>query len=651
MKLRFLCMCIGTLACLSANPYEWLEDEESVQVQEWIKQQRTSFNDYMADKPLTHEIREALKKHTELNEYSIPKKMNGRYFYIGKSPSEKHKLFVQNTLNESPQDILEGGVGLEHFVLSPNGNYLAYSASENGSDWLTCKVMNMDSKANLIDRVENIKFSPIVWSSDSKGFFYSRFGDSHSIHYHALGSEQDQLIYQDLSDGSVGYIPYISPDHRYLIIDAFNGSSGPNSILVLDLESDSRVPAKIIPCDGANYWFIYSKGTKLYFLTDKDADFRKVIYIDIADKSYKQQDFIPEGKFLLESIASIGDYFFIVTSENVVNKLALFDKDGKFVSDIPLPSEGKVSLNRMTMSENELFFSFTNFFQPPTIYHYQLGSKTPTVFKDSKLNIDSSHFTIQQIFYESKDGTKVPMFIAHKKGIKLDGNNPTLLTGYGAYGFINYPSFNAAHLVWLERGGVLALANIRGGGEYGKSWHQGAIRENKQNSFDDFAAAGEWLIKNNYTKQDLLAAMGMSSGGLLVAATANQHPELFKVIIVEAGLLDMLRFHLFTVGRFWINEHGNPDDPNDCTYLRKYSPCHNVQKEEKFPSVLVTASLHDDRVVPSHSYKYVAALQNVHTTIFLRLSTGIGHDSSRSEEWLNERADILTFIYEELGHN
>lgn len=671
MKLNFLCVCIGVAASLSAlnsqSQYEWLENSESIQVQDWIKKQRSLFNDYMNEKPLVNEIKESLKELTTFDEYSIPKKINSKYFYTSKNSSERqHKLFLQNSLNECPNiiidpNLLEANTCIENFVLSPNGNYLAYNTSENGSDWLTCHVMNMDSKSTLADSVEKIKFSPIVWSADSKGFYYSRYESEnlHSIHYHTLGSEQnqDQLIYQDLSDGSVGYTPFITRDNRYLIIDAFNGSSGPNSINILDLDSPNSKSIKIIPCDGANYWYICSKDTRLYFLTNKDADFRKVIYIDLADKKYEKHDFIPEGKFLLEGIAPIGDYFCLVISENVVNKLVLFDNHGNFVSYIELPTQGKISLNWITQNsvsaEDEIFFSFTNFFQPTTIYHFKLGSEAPKVFKDSKLNIDSSNFITQQVFYSSKDGTRVPMFIAHKKGIKFDGNNQTLLTGYGAYGYTYYPTFNAAHLLWLERGGILALANIRGGGEYGENWHKGALRENKQNSFDDFVAAAEWLIKNKYTKQDLLAAIGMSSGGLLVAASANQHPDLFKVIIVEAGLLDMLRFHLFTIGRFWINEHGNPDVLNDFAYLRKYSPCHNVSKTEKFPSVLVTASEHDDRVVPSHSYKYLAALQDIHkeSNTYLRLSTGLGHDSSRSVEWINERADIFNFIYQELGQN
>lgn len=667
MKLKFLCACIGIITSLSAintqDRYEWLESSEDMQVQDWIKHQQTSFNDYMSEGVSNDEIKASLKKLTNIDEYSIPRKINGKYYYTSKNPLEKqHKLFVQNSLNERPQiiidpNILPTNISIENFVVSPNGNYLAYSTSENGSDWLKCQIIDLNSNLKLRDSVEKIKFSPIVWSADSNGFFYSRFENEnlHSVHYHILGSEQsqDKLIFQDLSDESVGYTSFISNDNRYLVIDAFNGSLGPNSISILDLESANSLPIKIIPCDGANYWFICSKGSKLYFLTNKDAEFRKIIYIDLTDKNYKKQDCISEGKFLIESIAPIGDYFCILTSENVVNKLAIFDKEGKFVNDIRLPSNGKISLNRITQNsvsaENELFFSFTNFFQPPTIYHYQLNSLSPNIFRDPKLNIDSSNFVIQQIFYNSKDGTKIPMFIVHKNGIKLDGKNQTLLTGYGAYGIINYPTYNAAHLLWLERGGILALANIRGGGEYGENWHKGAVRENKQNSFDDFIAAAEWLIKNKYTQQNLLAAIGMSSGGLLVAASANQRPDLFKVIVVEAGLLDMLRFHLFTIGRFWINEHGNPEVAKDFAYLRKYSPCHNVSKTEKFPSVLVVASEHDDRVVPSHSYKYLAALQAIHkdSKLFLRLGTGIGHDSSRSSEWINEKADIFKFIIQE----
>lgn len=673
MKLKFFFVCISMIAFLSAvdfqnhyrNQYEWLEHSESSQTQDWINQQRSLFNDYISNKTNT-KIKESLIKLTNFDAYSIPTKVGKKYFYTSKKPSEKqYKLSIQNGLHDFPHvifdpNLLETNTCIENFVVSPNEKYLAYSTSKDGSDWLTCRIMNMDSKSDMTDYVEKIKFSPIVWSSDSQGFFYSRFDSEslHSIHYHALGTEQnqDRLIYQDLFDGSVGYTPFMSGDNRYLIIDAFNGSSGPNSISLLDLESEDETPIKIIPCDGANYWFICSKDKKFYFLTNKNADFRKVIYIDITDTSYTQREFISEGNFLLESIALIGDYFCVVTSENVVNKLALFDSQGELVEYIPLPSAGKVCLNRINQNsnsmENEIFFSFTNFFQPATIYHYQLRSAIPKVFKGSLLNVDSNNFVVQRVLYDSKDGTKIPMFIAYKKGTQFDGTNQTLLTGYGAYGYINYPTFNAAHMLWLDKGGILALANIRGGGEYGESWHQAAVREKKQNSIDDFIAAAKWLINNKYTTSSHLAAIGMSSGGMLVAASANQHPDLFKVIVVEAGLLDMLRFHLFTIGRFWINEHGNPDDCNDFAYLHKYSPCHNVGKVEKFPSVLVTTSEHDDRVVPSHSYKYLAALQDVYkdSNMFLRLSTNIGHDSSQSAEWINERADIFTFIYNELEH-
>lgn len=678
MKLKFLLICLSLFRALSAaepnESYEWLENPENPQTKEWLKQQQSLFNNYIAE-TTTNEIKDTLKKLSTYDLYSIPKKINHHYFYTSKQPSEKqHKLYIQNELNESPQVIFDpntvANIALEHYVVSPNGKYLAYSTSENGSDWLICRVMNINSKLNPEefvkedsvekDFVEKIKFSPIVWSPDSQGFFYSRFDTEklHSVGYHILGTmqSQDRLVYQDLSDGSVGYTPFISRDNRYLIIDAFNGSSGPNSISLIDLETINSTPVTIIPCDGSNYWFICSNGTKFYFLTNKNADFRKVVYIDINDQKYTQHDFIPEGKFLLEGIAPIGNYFLAVTSENVANKLTVFDDQGKFVNHIPLPSSGKVSLNKITQNAisagNEIFFSFTNFFQPPTIYHYQLGPKAPKIFKTSNLNVDPDNFVITQVYYDSKDGTKVPMFIAHKKGIQLDRNNPTLLTGYGAYGYIYYPTYSPEQMLWLEKGGVLALANIRGGGELGESWHRQALKENKQNSFDDFIAAAEWLIKSKYTQPNRLAAIGMSSGGLLVAASANQRPDLFKAIVVEAGLLDMLRFHLFTVGRFWISEHGNPDDPSDFAMLSKYSPCHNVKKMETYPSVLVTASQDDDRVVPSHSFKYLAVLQNNHKNkpMYLRLSSNIGHDSSQSADWINERADILAFIYRELLH-
>lgn len=647
------------------SPYEWLENTESTQTQNWLQQQQAQFQEYIAPKQaLKNELKESLGNLTNFDAFSIPRKIGDDYFYTSKIASEKqHKLYVKKGLHDTPRLIIDPNTlnahaSIENFVVSPNGALLAYCISENGSDRLTCRIKNLNSESEITDSVEKIKFSPVVWTADSRGFFYSRFDNEtvHSIHYHTLGTaqEEDQLVYQDVTDGSVGYTPFISRDNRYLVIDAFHGSSGPNTIICLDLQSPDSKPAIIIPCDGGTYWFICSHGTKFYFLTNKNVNYKKVICVDIEDKEYTKKDFIPENKFSLEYVVPVGDYFCGLIAENAVNQLVLFDQQGDLVRYIPLLTAGKITLNRNNQNAyeatDELFFSLTNFFQPQAIYHYHLESATPTVVKKSPLNIDTSQFELQQIFYSSKDGTKVPMFIVHKKGIKLDGNNQTLLTGYGAYSYVGYPYFSAAHLVWLERGGILALANIRGGGEYGESWHKAAVGENKQNSFDDFIAAAEWLIKNKYTKQSRLVAIGMSSGGLLVAASANQRPDLFKAVVVEAGLLDLLRFHLFTVGRFWIQEHGNPEDPKDLTYLAKYSPCHNVKKATQFPSVLVTTSEHDDRVVPSQSYKYLAALQEVFPDhkMLLRLSKNVGHDSSKSSDWINERADILTFIYSEL---
>jgi prolyl oligopeptidase len=647
------------------SPHEWLENTESSQTQEWLQQQQSKFQAYITPKEaLKNEIKESLKKFVISDSFTIPRRIGPHYYYTSRiEPEKQHKLYARTGLQDAPQLILDpkdlgSHFSIENFIVSPNGKLLACCLSENGSDRLTCRIKKLDSDTEILDSVERIKFSPVVWSADSRGFFYSRFDSEiiHSIHYHALGTsqEEDRLVFQDVNDGSVGYTPFISRDNRYLIIDAFHGSAGPNTISYLDLQTPDAKPVTIIPNDGGTYWFICSRGTKLYFLTNKDVNFKKVICVDIDDPEHIKKDFIPENKFTLEYVVPVGDYFCALNSENAVNHLALYDREGQFVKTISFPAEGKITLNRNNQNAyadtDELFFSFTNFSQPQTIFHYQIGSDVLTALRNSRLNFNSCLYETKQVFYTSKDGTQIPMFLLYKQGIDLDGSNQTLLTGYGAYGFVGYPQYNAAHLVWLERGGVLALANIRGGGEYGESWHQAGTRENKQNSFDDFIAAAEWLIENKYTKPARLATIGMSSGGLLVAASANQRPELFKAVVVEAGLLDLLKFHLFTVGRFWIQEHGNPDDPKDFAYLAKYSPCHNVKKAAQFPAVLVTASEHDDRVVPSHSYKYLAAVQEVYPqhNILLQLSRNVGHDASKSSDWVSERAEIFTFIYSEL---
>ncbi|MFI5343562.1 MAG: prolyl oligopeptidase family protein [Chlamydiales bacterium] len=671
MRCKLLLLLISVMTSLSAspseNPYGWLENSEDARTQDWLKQQQTLFDEYISSSPIKSEIKSSLKHLSNSDIYSIPRKSGDNYFYTRKKPSDEQDiLYMQKGLDGIPRVLFDPNLSktksicIENFVASPDGNYLAYGISENGSDWITCKVMNIHSQSNLTESVEKIKFTPIVWSANSQGFFYSRYDSDvlHSVHYHALGTSQDEdrLIFRDLQDLSFEYEPYISADNRYLIINALHGSYGPNTINYIDLEASDPKPVTMIPYDGADYSFIRSKGTKFYFLTNKDAPFRKVIVIDISQHPHLVgRDVIPEGKFLLESIVPIGDYFGTVISENVANKLVLFDDQGKIVRHISLPSLGRVTLSRINQNTNEmkdeLFFSFTNLFQPSTIYRYSLKSATAEIFRKPSLDIDSQNYQIQQVFFRSKDGTRIPMFIAHKKGIKIDGNNQVLLTGYGAYGINSYPVFNEANMLWIERGGVFALVNVRGGSEYGEGWHKGGMRENKQNSFDDFIAAAEWLIENKYTKPDRLATIGVSSGGLLVAASANQRPDLFGTVVVEVGLLDMHRFHLFTIGHSWISDFGDPENPKDLAYLSLYSPCHNVREGIKYPAILITTSENDDRVVPSHSYKYLAALQNAHTgdkKKLLRLNKNDGHYKFNSTNWIDERADILTFIYREL---
>lgn len=655
---------LATLSAVNLDPtFDWLENEKNPKTIEWVETQKAKFDEYIKQKPTIEEAHLSLKKWSNSESFSLPRKNGDYYFFTAKkSPEERGVLYIQKGIDEEPSPLLDlnhmdASISLEGFVISPDGKSVAYGLSKNGSDWTTWHVRVISTLIDLPDTVERIKFSPVVWGPESEGFFYSRFEkDGHCLFYHKIGTSQtaDIFIYQNKGDGSVGYSPFISADNRYLIIDAFTGSSGPNSINYLDLSQPNQQVKSLIPTNGANQWYVGSEGTKLYFLTNLHAPFRKVISVDIASGVPVMQDIISESSTFIESVVPVGCYFAVVGSHEVKHSLKLYDREGELKETIALPSIGKVLLSPITQNtpqlSKDLFFSFTNFFHPKTIYRYNLQSSKLQVFRNSGLELDTNQYELKQVFYSSKDGTKIPMFIAYKKGLELDGKNPTLLTGYGAYGISNYPTFTAFTMTWLERGGVYALANIRGGNEYGEEWHKGALREKKQNSFDDFIGAAEFLISHKYTSPEYLAAKGASSGGLLVSASANQRPDLFKAIVVEVGLLDMLRFHLFTIGRFWINEHGNPEVPEDYAFLRKYSPCHNVPSVKDFPAVLVVASENDDRVVPSHSYKYLAALQAANpenNKLFLLLNSGAGHDGSKSNGRGDVEMDILTFLMQE----
>ncbi|HEY2811717.1 MAG TPA: prolyl oligopeptidase family serine peptidase [Rhabdochlamydiaceae bacterium] len=654
----FLVSCV----CFAQDHYLWLEDEQGADTQDWLAQQRAKFEEYQQSNPYIQEIKTSLQN---LSDADLPK----NYVRMGENYllQKKNALYVQNGLEGEPQLLLEvdkmcgdSSFGLAGFVPSPDGRLVAYGLSENGSDWTRWNVVDVASGQSHAESTGKSKFSTMCWLPDSLGFYYSCF-DAQSIHgvyYHRLGDtqEQDELIYCDLNNPSYFYIPRISSDRRYLLIDIITGSMAPNSFLYLDLEQKDVPIRNLIPFDGGTYWFVCNRGSKFYFKTNKDASCRKLIVLDIDTST--RQDIIPEKAALLAAVFPIGNSFLISYLEDVWSQLALFDCAGQEIRKIPLLDKGYVNFwhgppdshgTRDFQEADPVLFSFSNFVRPDTLYQFTLGAKEPVVYRKSKVEVDSNDYSIRQIFYPVKDGTKVPMFIVHKKDLVIDGNIPTLLYGYGGFSLSSIPAYNRTRMAWLQKGGIVACANIRGGGEYGSRWHLAGVKEKKQNTIDDLATAAEWLMENGYTNPKKLALYGFSQGAMVAAACANQRPELFGAVVATGGVYDMIRYPLFSLGRFWLLEFGNPDNPTELEFIKKYSPYHNIKSAMRYPSILVATSDMDTRVLPLHSYKYVAALQEAQAgkgEILLRVKHKAGHFAY---EDIDHAADMLAFFMKELG--
>lgn len=644
------------------DPYRWLEDTEDSATIGWLKLQKDHFDSYMSNLSHRDDYRKNIREIMNMEVSSLPICKDGKYFFLRKQPHEEQaSLYLQSGSNAepellvNPQDFSQNGPAfLQGFNLSPDGNFVAYALSESGSDWMNWKVLDLKTKRNLADSLQKIKFTFLVWDSNSQGFYYTGYDDRslHGVYYHALGQPQgeDKLIYQNPEIPGMFYTPFGSSDGRYLLVYFRQIPAAAHGWSYLDLKDPQGTLTEILFNDGDDFHFICNKGPLFYFLTNQDAPLRKLIAMDIS-RSNAITEIVAEGDHLIDQIIPIGDSFLISYAENVQSKLVLVDNQGKKIRNIPIPEFGSIHLacgDSREKNDPQCFFSFTNFVQPSMVYRYKLHSDTLEIFSRPESNFDSANYEIRQIFYPSKDGTLVPMFIIQKKGLEYNSNNKTMLYGYGGFNIGLFPFFSAMHLAWINAGNVVAVANIRGGSEFGEKWHLGGMKANKQNCFDDFIAAGEWLISNAYTQPSKLAIRGGSNGGLLVAACINQRPDLFGAAIVSVGVLDMLRYHLFTVGNRWIKEYGDPDDPEDFKILLKYSPYHNIRQGTKYPATLVTTGDHDDRVVPLHSYKYTAALQEAQAgdkPVLLRVDTQAGHGMGKpASKIIDEAADVLSFL-------
>jgi prolyl oligopeptidase len=561
----------------------------------------------------------------------------------------------------------DGTVALAGLAISDDGKTMAYGIAVAGSDWREYRFMDIESGKQLPDILKDIKFSGVSWTKDGKGVFYSRFpatddkakltkiNYNQTLYYHQLGTPQseDKVIYNRPDDKEMGVGGGVSEDGRWLIIYVTKGTSPQNMIYYKDL---SKKDSKILPLVDnfvADYTFIGNDNSTFYFRTDNDAPLAKIVSVDVGSKKLKWKDLIPEAKETLRGVDFVNNQFVLSYLKDAYTQIKIFDLKGKFVRNVELPGIGSAGGFNGERFDKEVFYTFSSYNRPPTIYRYNLETNKSEIFRQAKVNFNPDNYDVKQVFYSSKDGTKVPMFIVHKKGLKMDGNNPTLLYGYGGFNISMTPGFSVSRLTWMEMGGIFAVANLRGGGEYGKKWHMAGTKLQKQNVFDDFISAAEFLIKENYTKPEKLAIQGGSNGGLLVGAVLNQRPDLFGAALPAVGVMDMLRFHKFTIGRAWTSDYGSAENQDEFKALYAYSPLHNIKKGTRYPAVMVTTADHDDRVVPAHSFKYAATLQEAQTggaPVLIRIETNAGHGAGKpTSKIIQEQADIYGFLMKNLG--
>jgi prolyl oligopeptidase len=656
-----------------ADPYRWLEDDKSEETKAWVDAENKITQEYLAQIPFRNKIRERLTQLWDYPKISAPFKKGGHYFVFKNDGLQNQSVaYIMDKLEEAERVILDpnklsddGTVALTNFAPSEDGKYLGYGISRGGSDWRELFVKDIATGKDLDDHIMWAKFSGISWFKN--GFFYSRYpepkkGDelkgvnsNSKIYYHEIGTSQsqDKLIYEDPQHPEWGFSADVTEDNKYLIIPVTQSTSG-NALYIKNLKKNGKV-IKIIENFDNDYWVIDNDGDKLLVLTNYNAPKYKVIAIDINDYSQdKWSDFIPEKEGVLQSVSIVGDKIIAKYLKDAHSHVEIYDLSGKYLYDLELPVLGTVSGFGGKKTDSITFYTITSFTTPATVYKYNVYTNKSEKYQETKVDFNADDYVTKQVFYTSKDGTKVPMFIVHKKGIKMDGNNPVLLYGYGGFNISLTPSFSVVRLVLLEQGVIYAQMNLRGGGEYGQEWHKAGTKMHKQNVFDDCIAAAEYLISEKYTSKGKIALQGGSNGGLLVGAVVNQRPDLFDVAFPAVGVMDMLRYHKFTIGRYWATDYGTSEDSEEMfNYLISYSPVHTVKDNVEYPAILVTTADHDDRVVPAHSFKYIATLQEKYkgnNPVLIRIETKAGHGAGKpTAKIIDEYTDIYSFMFYNLG--
>lgn len=658
------------------DPYRWLEDDRSEETESWVETQNETTYGYLDNIPYREELKERLTKLWNYEKLGSPfKEGDYTYFYknnglqnqyviyrykTGEDPSTAEVFLDPNTFKE------DGTISLGGASFSNNGKILAYAISEGGSDWRKILVMDVESKEIIEDTLVDIKFSGMSWYKN-EGFYYSSYDkpegselsaktDQHKLYYHKLGTNQDQdeLVFGGIPSEKHRYVRgYVTEDNQYLLISASISTSG-NKLFMKDLSKPGSPLVTILDHTDSDTYVIDNIGSKLYLVTNLNAPNKKIVTTDASNPTPDSwEDFIPETEHVL-SPSTGGGYFFTEYMVDAVSKVKQYDYDGKFVRDIELPGVGNAGGFGGKKEDNVDYYSFTNYHTPSSIYKFNVETGESELYWTPQIEFNSDEYESKQVFYNSKDGTKIPMIITHKKGIELNGENPTILYGYGGFNISLNPGFSLTNAVWMEQGGIYAVPNLRGGGEYGKEWHIAGTQMQKQNVFDDFIAAAEYLIDNNYTSSDYLAIRGGSNGGLLVGATMTQRPDLMKVALPAVGVLDMLRYHTFTAGAGWAYDYGTSEDSKEMfEYLKGYSPVHNVKEGVEYPATMVTTGDHDDRVVPAHSFKFAAELQakqSGNNPTLIRIETDAGHGAGTPvSKTIEQYADIYGFTLYNMG--
>lgn len=660
-----------------ADPYRWLEDADSPETRAWVTAENQLTFAYLDKIPQREPIRRRLTALYQYERFAAPLLVNGRYFYSRNTGLQNQNIiFVQDGIHAAPRMLIDpntlssdGTAAVDGFAVNHNASLVAYAVAQAGSDWSTWKIRDITTGQDRPDTLQWTKFSTIGWTPDGTGLYYARFpeprpgadltqaSENQKVYFHKLGDpqSQDRLIYERPDEKHLMFAPYVTEDGRYLILFTSTGASDDNGVLYRDLKDTQGKLMPLIEPIEAKYDLLGNEGSHFYFFSTKAAPLGRVIDIDVTHpEASAWRVVVPEQPETLHQAAYADGRFFLSFLKDAHSTARVYGRDGKLQREISMPGLGTADLATSRQGQKEILFTYTDFLTPLSLYRYDLETGRTILFRGSHLNFDPGQFESRQAFYKSKDGTRIPMFMIYRKGLKLNGQNPTLLYGYGGFNIPLLPGFQARVITWLEMGGVYVVANLRGGSEYGEAWHQAGIKQRKQNVFDDFIAAAEYLIDQHVTSTPKLAIDGRSNGGLLVGAVLNQRPDLFGAALPGVGVMDMLRFQKFTIGGAWTSDYGSSDNADEYPALRAYSPLHNIHHVKYPPTFIVTAD-HDDRVVPGHSFKYAAELQHEQAgdaPILIRIETRAGHGGGKPvSKIIDEATDQFAFLAKALGMN